>query len=288
MGLFSLFRKNKQETASEDSEFLTRAEDESNAMRGRGKRKQRKQANEAVDPALPQKKRARRRLVGAVALVLAAVIVLPMVLDSEPKPLAEDIAIQIPSKDTPAVRQDSGRSASTAKPRMPASAGLDNDEEIIHPGMATAIPATQQKSTAIISPEPGKATKPEPSQKQAPKLEDRVTVQPIPARKLESSERIKVQPEPKTLAKAEAPTGSGEVKAISYLVQIAALGSQDKVNELQKKLKSAGIKSHTQKVATASGERIRVRVGPFANKEEADSMRARLGKLGLNGTLVPA
>jgi DedD protein len=60
------------------------------------------------------------------------------------------------------------------------------------------------------------------------------------------------------------------------------------VNELQGKLKSAGIKSYTQKVATQTGERIRIRVGPFASKEEADKMRAKLGKIGLNGTLVPA
>src|SRR4051794_35873273 len=96
MGLFSFFRKNKQDSASVEGEFSSRAEEESNAVRGRGKRKQ---GNAPVDPVLPEKKRARRRLVGAVALVLAVIIGLPMILDSEPKPLADDIAIQIPSKD---------------------------------------------------------------------------------------------------------------------------------------------------------------------------------------------
>jgi DedD protein len=56
---------------------------------------------------------------------------------------------------------------------------------------------------------------------------------------------------------------------------------------LQNKLTSAGIKSYASKVATQSGERIRVRVGPFASKEEAEKVRARLVKLGLGGTLVP-
>ncbi|NNH21378.1 SPOR domain-containing protein, partial [Bordetella trematum] len=45
--------------------------------------------------------RARRRLAGAIALVLAAVIILPMVLDSEPVPVADDIPINIPSRNTP-------------------------------------------------------------------------------------------------------------------------------------------------------------------------------------------
>ena len=81
---------------------------------------------------------------------------------------------------------------------------------------------------------------------------------------------------------------AGDAKPGKFVVQVAALASADKVNELRGKLTHAGITSYTQKVATASGERIRIRVGPFASKDEAEQMRARLGKLGLSGTLVPA
>src|SRR5690606_11857712 len=58
-------------------------------------------------------------------------------------------------------------------------------------------------------------------------------------------------------------------KAERYAVQVAALGSPEKVKELQNKLKAAGIQSHTQKVATAGGEVIRVRVGPVEGRSEA-------------------
>jgi len=290
MGLFSLFRKNKQESASEDREFFTRAEDESNALRGRSRGKQRKRANEPVDPALPQKKRARRRLVGAVALVLAAIIALPMILDSEPRRLADDIAIQIPSKDSPATRPDSSRSApsSTARSRVSASAGLDSGEEVIQPPAAPASSAEPQKSAAGLSPAPDTAVKSETQQKPAPKIEDNVTVRALPARKSDESERAKAILEGRVSANADSAPASGSAGAEAYLVQVAALASRDKVNELQKRLKNAGIKSHTQKVATANGDRIRVRVGPFPNREEADRMRTKIGKLGLNGTLVPA
>lgn len=291
MGLLSLFRKKKQESASDDSEFLTRTEEDSNAMRGRGKRRQRKQANEPVDPALPQKKQARRRLVGAIALVLAAIIVLPMVLDSEPKPLADDIAIQIPSRDSPPARPAGNRptQSSVTPPEMPAEAGLDKDEELVQPApAAAATPIAQQKNTPNPAPETNKALKPDSQQTPAPKLEERMTVQPLPVRKPENPDRARAILDGKTLAKVGVPAGPGDARPTPYVVQVAALASQDKVNELQKKLKNAGIKSHTQKVATANGDRIRVRVGPFPNREEADGMRAKLGKLGLNGTLVPA
>jgi cell division septation protein DedD len=47
------------------------------------------------------KRRGRRRLVGAVALVLAAVIVLPMVFDPEPRGTSANLSVRIPSEDTP-------------------------------------------------------------------------------------------------------------------------------------------------------------------------------------------
>jgi DedD protein len=45
------------------------------------------------------KRRGRRRLVGAVALVLAAVIVLPMVFDPEPRGTAPAVGVRVPAED---------------------------------------------------------------------------------------------------------------------------------------------------------------------------------------------
>jgi DedD protein len=45
------------------------------------------------------KRRGRRRLVGAIALVLLAVIVLPMVFDPEPRPVAPPVSVRIPGED---------------------------------------------------------------------------------------------------------------------------------------------------------------------------------------------
>src|SRR6267154_462281 len=45
--------------------------------------------------------RARRRLIGAAALLLVAVIVVPMLLDPTPRALTDAIPIDIPSEKTP-------------------------------------------------------------------------------------------------------------------------------------------------------------------------------------------
>ena len=307
MGLLSFLRKNKQESRS-DSTFQTRAEEDSDAVRNRGKRRTGKERNKAPDPVLPEKKRARRRLVGAVALVLAAVVGLPIILDSEPKPVTDDIAIDIPSKDkrtqAGAVRNAPPPVASVAK--TPGGAGLDKDEEVIDP--ATLPPPTDAGPSTAARSEMPQLVKPEPRPKTEHKAESRpeaarpAKAEPKtetkperktelaharPVEKIDEASRARAilegKPEPKAEARAEPEKKSGR-----FVVQVAALATQDKVDELQGKLKSAGIPSFTQKVSTDGGSRTRIRVGPFSSKEEADRVRAKLSKIGLAGTLVPA
>ncbi len=314
MRWFPFSRKNKPEPAAGSDGFYSRAEAESSALRSRGRSKDSSAKREPVDPVLPEKKRARRRLVGAVALVLALVIGLPMILDSEPKPLGNDISIQIPSKNkvppappaaapTPAPASPVAPQAAPAKP-----AGLDAAEEIVTPAakvaapVADAAPAAKSPSqdahalakeppaalprtaeVALAKPAAKSELKAEP--KSEPRDKAEVRAPQAPAARQDEAARAKAILE----GKFEAPAAKSAVgKSGKFVVQVAALASTDKVTELRGKLSQAGISSYTQKVATASGERIRVRVGPFASKDEAEKVRTRLGKLGLNGTLVPA
>lgn len=316
MSLFSFFRKNKQE-APDDGTSYSRAKDESNPKRARTRR-QSTIDDAAADPVLPEKKRARRRLIGAVALVLAAVIGLPMVLDSEPKPLAQDIDIKIPSKDSPSQPR-----------RLPAAASLDPDEHILEPVDGAQEPVSSAKSSRqqetvsnaskpastavapVTSAADHKAAVPAATPKAAePKVVEAKTAEAKVMARIETKEGSKpeshasarsepkvISDEDKDAARAKAilegkgadDTGKAQAdkKPARYMIQVAALASQDKINELRNKLKAAGIASQTQKIPTANGERTRVRVGPFASKEEAEKMRAKLIKLGLNGSLVP-
>lgn len=59
---------------------------------------------ESSDPQLQLKKRARRRLVGAVAFAGLAAVVLPMVMDEEPKQRLQDVQIRIPGQEQVPVR----------------------------------------------------------------------------------------------------------------------------------------------------------------------------------------
>lgn len=331
MGLFSKLFKNKQESSGEDSGFYVPGEAQSptrkraaNTSGGGGSRRGGK---DAPDPVLPEKKRARRRLVGAIALALGVAVGLPMLLDSEPKAPFNDIAIDIPSKEKAAA------SAPAPVPAVPAQAaanGLDQSEEIIDAPLPPAARPTPTPAAvpapvlAAVQPVPAKPAyvepKPEPKPvKVEPKPEPKHETKPEPKHevKLESKPEPKheVKPEAKPEAKPAKPAQSAddaaramailEGKALDkpqekaqdkahdagsgkFVVQVAALATQDKVDELQDKLREAGIKSYTQKVSSPAGERIRVRVGPFGSREDAEKTRAKLQKLGLGGSLVPA
>lgn len=335
MGLFSIFSKNKQDSTAQDSGRFSRDDDDF-GQQARAKRAS--HANESGqggsrrsrsggDPMLPEKKRARRRLVGAVALALAAAVGLPMLLDSEPRPLTGDIAIQIPSKEkAPALPVP-------ASP-VPAADSVDSDEEIIAPAPLATTPARTDEPPPLKmleeapapralpppAPEPKAAkpetrpepklaerkaeTRPEPKlaeRKPEPKAPERKTAEkPVEKPVVKKPEEKPVAPRPKDseaaralallegkpAAKPAEPHPRADAKPDAgqrFVVQVAALATQEKVDELQARLRAGGISSSTRK----SGALIKVQIGPFGSREEADRMKAKLGSLGLAGFLVP-
>ena len=201
-----------------------------------------------IDPAqdgqLELKKRARRRLVGAVALALLAVIVLPMVMDQEPRPLTQDIQIRIPGQDAagPPLNVATAPAAALAKP--------------------SAIPAPPAPENNIESPKPAAPTSaPEPSA--APAAQVKSTAPPS-------------KPDVKSDAKPEA-------NHEQWVVQLGAYQDQGNVKHLLAKLKGLGYPAYTEKVDTAQGPRTRVRSGPFATRMAAEKAQAQLKKIGAGG-----
>jgi DedD protein len=314
MGLFS--RKSKQDRLAEDSgRFYSKDDDAAIGERARAKRASnaggaatRRPGN---DPMLPEKKRARRRLVGAIALALAAAVGLPMLLDSEPKPAAGDIAIQIPAKDkaaplpVPALDKavaaadsvDKGEEVIDAPPpapapKAPAAAAVAKPEPVAAPKAEAPKPKPEPKPEPKVEhkPEPVKPEHkdvPKPEHKDAPKAEHKEPKpEPHPAEKPvkphDDAARALAILEGKPAAK-EKPA---EAASQRYVLQVAALSSQEKAAEVQARLREAGISSYTQKTSTPAGELIRVRVGPMS-KEEAEKVRAKLGRLGMSGAMTP-
>lgn len=246
MGVFSFLSKKSQDSAG----------DADVPVRPRRSRAAKAQDEEPIDPMLPEKKRARRRLIGATALVLAAIIGLPMVFDSEPKPLADDINIQIPPRD---------KAEGTALNPMPLPPGPEHAEPAAAVNKAEADLSPVRVDQVAETPTASVQSADKPADKPVEKATEKATE--------------------KTVAKtADKPADKGKSR---FIVQVAAVTSKAKADELQNRLKKAGLKAYSQKVGTKDGERFRVRIGPFGSRDEADKVRARLGKMGLSGTVQP-
>lgn len=263
---FSLFGKNKQSESDTDSDEL------------KGKaapRRRRKSAEEPVDPVLPEKKRARRRLVGAAAMVLAAIIGLPMLMESEPQPLSDDVQIYIPSVEKPVTDASIASAIPAEQTSLSNITPVDqsSQEPVENKVVAPAEPAAKSSPAQISKPE---TAKPEISKASSAKS----------STESERIAQVTALLEGRSAATAS-PKPAPDTQKGKFVLQVAALASADKVKELQDRLSKAGISTYTEKVKVSNGEQIRVRVGPFASREEADKMRSKLSGMGLNGMVVP-
>lgn len=253
MGVFSFLSKKTQDPAGEPDV----------PVRPRRSRAAKSQDEEPIDPMLPEKKRARRRLIGATALVLAAIIGLPMVFDSEPKPLADDITIQIPPRD----KAQGAAPSPMPLPPEPQETSRAADKPDAAP-QAEAPPPVRVDQVADAVKAADKT-----SDKQADKPADK------------SPEKAAAKADDKHPEKH--PEKHADKDKGRFVVQVAAVANKAKAEELQNRLKKAGLKAYSQKIGTKDGERFRIRVGPVGSREEADRIRARLGKMGLSGTVQP-
>lgn len=222
----------------------------------------------ASDSDLQLKKRARRRLVGAIALALLAAIVLPMVMDHEPRPAQQDIQVRIPS-------QDAGSFTSRVLPGMPSATPLPPVAETVSP------PIKSEPKPEAVSPDtPVPAPKPEikPEPKPAPKPEiHKPEVKPDS----KSAEALRAE---KILAGGDvSPAETPKSDHGQWVLQLGAYAEQGNVKVLQGKIKELGYPSYTEKVSTPQGERIRVRAGPFSSKAAAEKAQVRLKQIGAGG-----
>jgi DedD protein len=219
-----------------------------------------------LDPAAGLRARARHRLIGAAALLLAVAIVVPMLLDPEPRPVSENIPIDIPSERTPF----------TPRLSLPPEPAAD---------AAGTPPPDQAPAAAVAKPEP--ATEARSEKRSEAKSETSVAA---PAAKLEASNED-AKPVKAELAKAEEPRKAADApvaaaKGGKFAVQAAAPASEKAAHDMADRLKKGGFTAYTEKVETKDGTRYRVRVGPYATRDDAEKARARLKSQGIAGNLV--
>ncbi len=260
-------------------------------------------ADQIVDE---MKRKARRRLVGAIVLALAAAILLPMLLEKEPRPLGDDVSVKIPPVDEGKfINRLTGKSGDAkALPKTD-----DKADSKALPPKAEARNETAA-SPAIVSPAASAAPESGPANKTVAEAQQRVLT-PSPRAPAKADGEVPPAAESKSDTKptiADTPASPADEKPAAtrvataqpaasagapakpdgFVVQLAAFIDDKGANSLANRLKKAGYAAFVEPVQTSRGTLWRVRVGGYGSKPDADAARAKLKGEGYNGIVAPA
>jgi DedD protein len=274
----------------------------------------------AGDPALPQKKRARHRLIGAVALCLVALVVVPLLLESEPSLPVSDVTIAVPSRDTPLpppqpadtradARTESARNPGAAARgviEQPTADGADRPPSDAKPGAPKAVESkaadTKAADTKAADTKAGDTkaadtkaadTKAADAKSAGAKSADAkgadaksADAKGVDAKSPPSGPRADSKPdEIQRLAEAAQARARGETLG-RYLLQVGAFASQTSANAAVERVNATGQPGFTETIKTDRGERIRVRVGPYPSRESAERAREKLKAAGIEAAVI--
>ncbi len=216
------------------------------------------------------RKRARRRLVGAIVLVLISVIVLPIIFD-EPKYENEkhEIAINLPVPNK-------------------------NNKNSFVPRAEPIAETTGQESINVVDASPDLQSKPKVSSQN---IEDIVEVSdeqkrtPIPGIK-PKIDKHPVEVKSTNVTNIAATTVATATTATAdttkgFVVQLGAFSDQSKAKQQQANLVSNGFKAYTETLKIDTNEVTRVRIGPFMTRSAAEAELKKLKKIGLDGVVAP-
>ena len=230
------------------------------------------------------RRRAMHRLIGAAVLVLAGVIGFPMIFDNQPRPIPVDLPIDIVDKNKVKPLVMPPPSAVVPSDAAPSVVAVDS----IAPTVASKPVDAETKPEPVAVPAPTV-----PAEKTASSASELAQAKALDAKKaralLEGRPVAGSSKTPVAAATNEAAPASAKQAPASddrYVVQVGAFADAAKVREVRRKVESTGLKTYTQVVRTADGERTRVRVGPFDNKDEAVKAADKIRKLSLSVAIL--
>jgi DedD protein len=307
------FKFGKKDDSAQDAPF-----------RARGKA--RPGAEAPTDSVEAMRQKAKFRLIGSVVLVLTGVVGFPILFDSQPRPVAVDIPIEIPdkAKSRPLTLPTNTPSSPAPAAVVEDKASLSGKEEIIalgQPVAAAVVPAKPLAAASTAAAEAAKAKAKLAEKAAADKLNtdksaadkaaektasDKLAAEKAKEAKAKAAEAKAAEAEKAEKAKAalEAsrakalldgkPTDTSPAAASPaatnengrFIVQFGAFTDAAKSREVRQKVEKAGLKTYSQIAKNADGDLIRVRVGPFGTRAEADKAAAKIKALGLPASIL--
>jgi DedD protein len=223
------------------------------------------------DLELNQKKRARRRLVGAIALVLLMLILLPFVLkDRNASAPQSEITISLPNEKISTDSDfDSTVVPTEVQPEQTVDSTATSPKSETAPIVIDTLDEEAQKSESTTS-----------------------TKDAVPAKNTDSATQKKVESvkiETPAEQKAAAPKQTEALehnKKGAFYIQVGVFSDEKNVKQLQTKLSDLGYQSRTEKIDTPKGKKIRLRTQVFNDRNDAAIALENIKDAGLTGMVV--
>jgi DedD protein len=232
--------------------------------------------------------RARRRLIGAAVLVGVGIIGFPLLFETQPRPIAVDIPIEVPARDNvPPLKLPPAKGSAVTPPR---AAGPVIAETVAEPPAETPPPAVHASASAALP-----ASQPAAPSPRVERVASAAAPASAPAARLAASaadskaeaQRAQALLEGKPVAAVTPPpAAASEPKVARFVVQAGAYTDAATLREARQKVEKLGLKTYTQVIDTESGARTRVRVGPFESREEAEKAAVRIKSAGLAANIL--
>ncbi|MBW8847648.1 MAG: SPOR domain-containing protein [Burkholderiales bacterium] len=222
--------------------------------------------------------RARRRLIGAAVLVAAGVVGFPLIFETQPRPIPVDLPIEIPRKETAPLLAVPTREP-LAQPTAPEPT----------PEPAATVASTPAPVEAKVVQKPAEKLAEKPVEKAVDKPPVKVAEKSV--EKPADKPADKAKPRGNDGARAQAllegkEASANAVAAGRFIVQVGAFAENKAAQDVRLKVEKLGLKTYAQAVDTADGHRVRVRLGPFASRDEAERAAAKLKSAGLPGAIL--
>ncbi len=230
---------------------------------------------------------ARRRLIGALVLLVAAVLGFPLLFETQPRPLpgatpAGGSAVVIRS-------EAAVRSVEPAPTRTPpaVAAGAVERAAVVNAASAVAAPAPlaaaslAQASAAAqaVARAPAKAASASAAAPTSAAAPAAATTAATAAAASKSSAAASVP-----AAAASAP--ADDDPAARWVVQVGAYNDMERMRLARQKAEKLGFKTYTTEVDTPTGKRTRVRLGPFGSKKDAEAAAVKVKANGMAANVL--
>lgn len=240
--------------------------------------------------------RARRRLIGMVVLVGAGIVGFPWLFETKPRPMAGDIQIVaaqqagssapaggatiaavtapvaapgvLPAPLTSDTRASASPPSAQQRAQSPAREVDAEREEFVTDAPVKPAPKPVAPAEAKVAVKQAE----KPAEKQGDKAKDKPKDKPTDKSADKAKEKDKAKPSDKDQTR--------------YVVQFGAFADAGSAHEARMKAEKLGLKTYAQQVDTPQGKRIRVRLGPFTDKADADKAAATLRKANLPGSVL--